>query len=72
MLKTTLQFQKNLFRTVTETKNIVIFCPFFVHCGSHIGIPTTIKNLTLKGPPELSKPIAISAKSVKPFQTRRQ
>ena len=56
MLKTTVQFQKNLFIN-NRNKKHRSFCPLFVDCGGHIGIPTTIKNLNLKGPPELSKPM---------------
>ena len=56
MLKTTVQFQKNLF-TNNRNKKHRNFCPFFVDCGGHIEIPMTIKNLNLKGPPELSKPM---------------
>ena len=56
MLKTTVQFQKNRFINKRNEKHRN-FWPFFVDCGSHIGIPTAIKNLNLKGPPELSKPM---------------
>ena len=50
MLKTTVQFQKILFINNRNEKHRI-----FVDCGGHIGIPTTNKNLNLKGPTELSK-----------------
>ena len=56
MLKTPVQFQKSRFINKRNEKHCY-FWPFFVDCGGHIGIPTAIKNLNLKGPPELSKPV---------------
>ena len=56
MLKTTVQFQKNRLINKRNEKH-PNFWPFFVDRGGHIGIPTAIKNLNLKGPPEFSKPM---------------
>ena len=55
-IKTNVQFKKNLFINNRNEKH-PNFWPFFVDCGGHIGILTTTKNLNLKGPPELSKPM---------------